>query len=409
MLVASVLAVAILLGHLGLWLTLYNRLNATSWPRPLIKSLERGIILVCLLLPLVVGWFDGARVPAGEWLEAPVEQLLAARAPWFSAWAIASLLALILLGPGWLESRGWLWPPRNLRQHAQQRYRVAEHVPQDLTPHWLSRLCDRMPLNEMTHLSVTDKTLELEASRPRTWQSLTIGHLSDLHFTGLIAPEYYEFAMTRLMEKSPDVVVLTGDIIDKDACVDWLESILGPVRAPLGRYFVIGNHERRLKRLDRAIERLRAAGWFDLGLDDACIEPMQPRQPRIRLLGNERPWFVRDTGSRWQLPAASEPGAEEELWVGVAHTPDQYPWARRLGLDLLLAGHTHGGQVRIPGIGPLVSPSWHGSRFASGVFRLPPTVMHVSRGLSGCHPLRWRCPPEVTLLRIEPPRATGPA
>ncbi len=90
------------------------------------------------------------------------------------------------------------------------------------------------------------------------------------------------------------------------------------------------------------------------------------------------------------------------------HTPDQFPWARELGMDLSLAGHTHGGQVRVPGLGPLVAPSWYGSRFASGVFRLPPTVMHVSRGLAGVQPVRWRCVPEISLLRIVPQAVSVP-
>jgi predicted MPP superfamily phosphohydrolase len=69
-------------------------------------------------------------------------------------------------------------------------------------------------------------------------------------------------------------------------------------------------------------------------------------------------------------------------------------------VDLLLAGHTHGGQIRFPIIGPIVAPSWYGSQFASGVFYRQPTLMHVSRGLAGVHPLRYRCQPEIALLEL---------
>ena len=66
----------------------------------------------------------------------------------------------------------------------------------------------------------------------------------------------------------------------------------------------------------------------------------------------------------------------------------------------MLAGHTHGGQIRIPFIGALISPSHYGFRYAGGVFFEPPTVLHVSRGLAGLHQLRFNCPPELPLLTL---------
>jgi predicted MPP superfamily phosphohydrolase len=82
----------------------------------------------------------------------------------------------------------------------------------------------------------------------------------------------------------------------------------------------------------------------------------------------------------------------------LSHTPDHITWARRHEVDLMLSGHVHGGQVRLPLIGPVVVPSLYGRRFDSGTFHLPPTVLHVSRGLSSEQPLRYNCRPEVTKL-----------
>jgi predicted MPP superfamily phosphohydrolase len=82
----------------------------------------------------------------------------------------------------------------------------------------------------------------------------------------------------------------------------------------------------------------------------------------------------------------------------LAHSPDQLSWARRNDIDLMLAGHTHGGQIRFPLIGPILAPSRYGVRYAAGTFYLPPVVMHVSRGISGLQPLRFNCPPELTKL-----------
>jgi predicted MPP superfamily phosphohydrolase len=223
-----------------------------------------------------------------------------------------------------------------------------------------------------------------------------------VHFTGQLTPAFYHYVIDQFQALRPDLIVLTGDIVDEDACVTWLEPILGKLQAPLGRFFVLGNHERRLHRPQVVAEQLSGLGWNDLGRSDFSIAPSE-QLPRLALYGNERPWFERHAGEYWQAGAA-EIGSEaaQVLRIGVAHTPDQHTWARDLGIDLLLAGHTHGGQIRVPGIGPIIAPSRYGSRFASGVFRLPPTVMHVSRGLAGVHPWRWRCMPEISLLTIQP-------
>jgi uncharacterized protein len=67
----------------------------------------------------------------------------------------------------------------------------------------------------------------------------------------------------------------------------------------------------------------------------------------------------------------------------------------------MLAGHNHGGQIRLPLIGPLITPSIFGSRYAGGLYHESPTLLHVSRGIAGVHPLRFNCPPELALLVLQ--------
>jgi predicted MPP superfamily phosphohydrolase len=67
-------------------------------------------------------------------------------------------------------------------------------------------------------------------------------------------------------------------------------------------------------------------------------------------------------------------------------------------VDLMLSGHNHGGQVVLPIIGPVYAPSRFGVQYAGGVFWKDPTLLYVSRGISGQHPLRLNCPPELTKL-----------
>jgi predicted MPP superfamily phosphohydrolase len=104
----------------------------------------------------------------------------------------------------------------------------------------------------------------------------------------------------------------------------------------------------------------------------------------------------------------SSESQHDNFRLALAHSPDAFDWAQREGVHLLLAGHTHGGQVRLPGIGPIVAPSWYGSKFASGVFYRKPTLMHVSRGLAGVHPLRFRCAPEIAILELHSSHSSLP-
>ncbi len=68
--------------------------------------------------------------------------------------------------------------------------------------------------------------------------------------------------------------------------------------------------------------------------------------------------------------------------------------------DLMLAGHNHGGQIRLPFLGPILAPSLSGVRYASGTFQRDNTVLHVSRGTGGLTPFRWNCTPEIALLAL---------
>jgi predicted MPP superfamily phosphohydrolase len=156
---------------------------------------------------------------------------------------------------------------------------------------------------------------------------------------------------------------------------------------------VLGNHDQKIKPHDRAVRQpLTEVGFIDLG---GRCRMTHIRDWPVLLAGNELPWFA---------PAADLAAApasvcgQRPLRIALSHSPDQFPWARKHDVDLLLAGHTHGGQCRLPGVGPLLCPSRYGVRYASGAFYEPPTLLHVSRGISGTRPLRYGCPPELPRL-----------
>jgi hypothetical protein len=137
---------------------------------------------------------------------------------------------------------------------------------------------------------------------------------------------------------------------------------------------------------------MAAAGLTNLG---GRSEGLTINGVELWLAGTELPWF----GAAPPLPPLSPPHSAFRILL--SHTPDQLPWAQANGFDLMLAGHNHGGQIRLPYLGALISPSRYGWRYAGGLYHEPPTLLHVSRGIAGVHPIRLNCPPELALLILK--------
>jgi predicted MPP superfamily phosphohydrolase len=153
-------------------------------------------------------------------------------------------------------------------------------------------------------------------------------------------------------------------------------------------YFVLGNHDLRMGDIGRLRRELQSLGYIDVAHGTHSFEL---HNRIIQLAGNEFPWFGQPVEPPLRTPDVG-------LRILLSHSPDQFGWAIDRDFDLMVAGHTHGGHIRLPLVGPIVCPSRYGVRFAGGVFYKAPTVMHVSRGISGMDPLRFNCPPEVTKL-----------
>jgi uncharacterized protein len=112
------------------------------------------------------------------------------------------------------------------------------------------------------------------------------------------------------------------------------------------------------------------------------------------MVGHEGPWFS---------PGPDLRGAPEGVFrLCVSHTPDNFYWGQRNRVGLMLCGHVHGGQIRVPVVGSIFVPSVYGRRFDMGVFEGNGTVMAVGRGLSGKEPLRYRCRPQVMRITLKP-------
>ncbi len=139
---------------------------------------------------------------------------------------------------------------------------------------------------------------------------------------------------------------------------------------------------------------LDAAGFQGLG--GRWVE-LKHEGASITLAGTEVPWFP-PAPDMISCPEVVD--GQRSFRVLLSHSPDQLGFAIKHDFDLMLAGHTHGGQVRLPLVGPILSPSLFGIRHAAGAFYQHPTLLHVSRGLAGTRAVRYGCPPELTRLVI---------
>ena len=243
-----------------------------------------------------------------------------------------------------------------------------------------------LPGNEQFTIDISTKTYSLPRL-PAEWDGLSLVQLTDLHFRGAVTRAYFESVCEQAAALKPDLFVFTGDLLDDPRLIDWLPETLGRLTASQGQYFILGNHDWHLNSpaIRRELERL---GWTDLA--SRCVSLNKPDTAPVILCGDETPWM----GTHPDLSSVSA----ESFRVLLSHTPDNITWARQQGIDVMLSGHTHGGQIRLPILGPVYSPSRFGCRYSAGVFWLEPTLLHVSRGLSGREPIRYNCPPELTKL-----------
>jgi predicted MPP superfamily phosphohydrolase len=257
-------------------------------------------------------------------------------------------------------------------------------------------LC-RLPGNQVFQVEFTEKTLLLP-QLPAAWDGLSILHLTDLHLCGTPDRGFYQYVMDRCLDAGvPDLVALTGDVADSNWHHRWIVPVLGRLRWNIAAFAILGNHDSwRDETLIR--RRLRRAGLHVIGNG---FTELAVRGVPLVVIGHEGPWF-RPGPDLAACPA-------EPFRLCLSHTPDNLPWARQHHIDLVLAGHVHGGQIRLPLLGSVFVPSRYSRRYDCGTFYAAPTLMHVGRGLAGQHPLRFFCRPEVTRLILKKGVTTTPA
>jgi len=243
-------------------------------------------------------------------------------------------------------------------------------------------------------LEVTAPVVRLP-SLPAAWDGARIAHWSDLHWLWKPPASFYWRAVDLCAAARPDLVVYTGDFIYASAGVrEDLAELLRAVRAPLGAYAVLGNNDHDYGR-GEAVRRL---------VESAGVEVLANRHVLLRRGGQELCLAGVDDlwHERHDLRAALSGVNDSTVRVLLCHNPDfAEVLPVRPRVDLMLCGHSHGGQVRLPA--PLAAPSpIDHRRYMSGLVRGPRCLVYTSRGLgmNGPRAVRFRCRPELPLLTL---------
>jgi len=248
---------------------------------------------------------------------------------------------------------------------------------------------------------------------PADLAGFTILHLSDLHSRRWGRLERRLVAWLKKWPEPPDLVVMTGDFVAHNAGIEVNYRIFRELSARYGKFAVLGNNDTEPE-IDtaRLVARLREAGVQVLVNESRRLEvapllaqegPGEVAGVPLWVVGLDTPYpALLGRPFRFPLEKALRGVPPDAFILLLAHTPDALTEARKSAVDLLLVGHTHGGQLCLPWIGPLsANLRRYGREYAAGVFRDGELVMHVSRGVgTSVVPGRAFCPPEVVLLRL---------
>jgi uncharacterized protein len=230
---------------------------------------------------------------------------------------------------------------------------------------------------------------------PRQLEGLRIGLLTDLHAGSGTPLSLIRRASRMVMRERPDLIALTGDFASDDAGnFRGVLAALDTLRAPLGVYAVPGNHDHIV-----GIEQWHRDVGAHPTIQDLTNAAIMREVAGARLcIAGVDDYYEGDP----QLEVLPPPD-ERDLTILLAHSPDQAERARRTHdrVDLVLSGHTHGGQIRLPWLGAIVNSADHEMLYDEGLRRRPWTQVYVSRGVGTVHlPVRFWCRPEVSLLTL---------
>ena len=244
------------------------------------------------------------------------------------------------------------------------------------------------------HIVHTNTYQILVPNLPPAFTGFRIVHLTDLHYGSLVSDRFIRKVLARANAIPRDITVCTGDYVHKrraTAEIDAVWPLMTRLTAPLGVFSTLGNH-------DHWADTDRSLYWLARARQDLRHKtiPIQRDGSRIWLTGASD--LYEDHADLDPLLADIP---ESDCRIVLAHNPDTCDTRFSSRIDLMISGHTHGGQVNIPFIGPPVLPV-RNKTYSNGLKTSPRgTTLFISRGIGwAMFPIRFNCCPEIAILEL---------
>ena len=237
---------------------------------------------------------------------------------------------------------------------------------------------------------------------PRQFHGFRICQLSDIHIGPFMPQEEIRKYADIANSLKADMIVLTGDFVTFDAStqVAVVEALSG-LRAPYGVYGCLGNHDAWSGVEDSISDLFRRAGVRILRSENVSIES---HGESFNLVGTDfqsRHRFGPSPAVEHLLANIEGLIQRDRVNILLSHNPDTFPRAAELGIDLSMAGHTHGGQAALEFISPEIAPSRLVTPYVAGHFQKNGTQLYVNRGIGTIFiPIRIGAPPEITIYEL---------
>lgn len=248
----------------------------------------------------------------------------------------------------------------------------------------------RSAINEANTLEVENVSITLKRL-PKSLDGFRFVHLSDIHHSPFTEIEHILRAVEYTNALAPDMCILTGDYVSHDSeYIAPMAEVLGGLESEFGTFACLGNHDH----------------WTNAEMVAKSL-----RNSAIKVLINEGFRFSAREASFWlagvddymvgktDLRAALRGSFPDEMKMVLAHNPVIVRRAARAGVDLMLSGHTHGGQIKIRDDEKRILPK---RRLKNGLHRRKDTQIYITRGIGTVVlPIRYQCPPEISLIQLK--------
>src|SRR5947209_15120104 len=249
------------------------------------------------------------------------------------------------------------------------------------------RLRRRFLANDLYDLAVPRPEIFID-DLPMAADGLRIAFITDTHVASFVRRDFYREIVRRVNGFEPDVVLFGGDFVSFRRHIPLAAEVLFEGLKATERYAVLGNHDYWASADD--VQRELGARGVKFLTNESVLLRGALRLVRIDEIYRGKP----DAGKAFAGIDAAAP------CIAISHHPDIIDLVESRRIDLLLCGHTHGGQIRLPFFGAIVVPSRHEGEFAFGFQRVRNVLMYVSRGIGAIPPVRVLCRPEVATFTI---------